>query len=674
MEIKQHNGDAELSILDETVILISDDKRCTCGLFVDNQPILFDILSIEETEDNKTKILRQAGNWQMEDRLQLIADDLLQVIRKWQYRGRVQTDAAFVFEMKTTFQPSFTLMPGVSYQGNWEGSGKEPKGLTYLKEPWTFSYERQSLPGATFSEDNRYCAGLYTSSEPFSLKAACNMENADTGIIHRLIWPDRETPLTYCNKDAYCDPAVRTEKICPEDEISVCFYIYLAPVKVKNFGWSGAFDRVLDLGLYKNHHQRRFTVQETWDLGIRYLKEQLWVETGAFKGFSIGLLPDGKHMKGYSRAQWRQRETRRYEIGWAGQNFSNALLLLYDYLKNGCEDSWTKGIACLDSWQQNACIGNGLFYTLFDNILEQRQVKAVDTCNLGWGAVQVLKAYELCRGKGLEKPAWLKMGIECCDFFCRQWQTSGTFGTWWSLDGKCLNRETMVGAFMVPAMIKAWQLTEKEIYRQTAIEAFMHYSRYVDNMICSGGALDTCCIDCETAVSLLEPALDLYELTGQEIFLQKAINTAYYTLSWLFHYDIHADPDSDFAQHKFRTSGASAVSTQHHHLHYGALWFLKSWIRLGHILGDQRWIKRARMVFHASQQLISDGSLVIHGMKRPAGSESEAYHQCSWGLDDNKGFKHYISDWLVVWPITFRLLNLTGDKAEIISEILNNDN
>jgi hypothetical protein len=670
MLIRASAGNIAINIDNRAVASFSNLTGHSCGLFAGKQKILFQAGCCQELSDRQTQIRHKATQWCMDDVIDSIADDLLCVERIWSYQGSCPLDVSFVFELYTTFEPTFTLIPGVSYQGNWDGQGKEPKGLSYLDEPWTFSYERESLPSASFSENNQFCVGLFASEEAESLQSSCQMTACEEAMIHRLIWPVRETPLVYCNKDSYCEQAIETRHMKPGDQFKVRFYIYAAPVKAKNFGWQGAFDRIMDLDLYQNHHEARFSVREVWDLGIRYLKEHLWVESDAFKGFSIGLLPNGLHMKGFPGAIWRQRPVRRYEIGWAGQNFSNALLLLNDAVRNNNQDSMDKGIACLDHWQRNVCLGNGLFYPLYDPLLDQSQVKAIDTCNLGWGAMQVLNAYAFCHNLGIDKPDWLKMGLDCCDFFCRQWLKIGSFGTWWSPDGKCLDQTTTVGAFMIPAMIQAWRLTKNDTYRRTAIEAFLYYSRDVDRMSCCGGALDTCCIDCETAVSLLEPALDLYEITGQSVFLQKAVNAAYYTLSWVFHYDIKPEPGSDFAHYRFRTSGSSAVSTQHHHLHYGALWFLKGWIRLGHILNDQRWIQRARMVFNASQQLISDGTLTIHGMTRPAGSECEAYHQCNWCLDDNKGQKHYIGDWLVIWPITFRLLNFIGPFADDVMRAL----
>jgi hypothetical protein len=264
------------------------------------------------------------------------------------------------------------------------------------------------------------------------------------------------------------------------------------------------------------------------------------------------------------------------------------------------------------------------------------------------------------------------MGLKCCDFFVRAWETHGTFGRLWKLQtGECRDRSGTVGAFMLMPMIKAWKLTGERKYLETAEAAYRFYAaRDLDNMACHAGALDTDCVDCETAHSLLYAAIRLYEATKNGYYLGSAVKAAKYIASWIYLYDVLPDEGSDFALMRYRTTGGCAVSTQHHHIHNGTLYFVKEWLRLSELTGDAVWRKYALTVWAATQQMVSDGTLELHGMTRPKGSEHEAYLHCRWCVSDNGGRRHFMGDWLVIWPVTFRLLNLTGPERDKIIRIL----
>lgn len=606
-----------------------------------------------------------AGCLSVNDSLVEFSPSILRVERIWTNTGDCAMAFSPAFEFQTCFLPTSYMIPSVSYNGNHAGGGKEPKGLGLNGQPWFYSYERTSLPGATFSENNQFCAGLMAAAcDMDSLKCACSLDRQGDFFIHSLAWPPRETPLTYSDTDEYGPAVVRELELQPGCSFKTTFFIYAAAIDVPRTGWFKAYDEAL--ALYPLDTSMRFSSDKAWQLGIRYLKQQLWVDDGKFTGFSIGLLPGGVHSRGQQSKQWKQRLARKYEIGWAGQNFSNALLMICDFIYHGNAESLDMGERCISRWCETARASNGLFHVMYDDVLDGRENPVLDTCNLGWGALQAMNAWSVCQSIGREHADWLDMGIRCCDFFVDAWKRHGTFGTAWRLDGNLVERGATAGAFMLPALIKAYRLTGKEEYLRTATEAFAHYSRDLDAMACAGGALDTCCIDAETAWSLFGPALDLYEITGGKEYLSEAVKAAYYTLSWVFHFNIPADTGSDFEQHGFKSAGASGVSTQHHHLHYGALYYVSDWIRLGRITGDERWIKRARLVWGGSLNAISDGALSVHGMVRPEGSENEAFMQCNWGTGENGGVKHYMNDWLVVWPCTFRLLNLTGcNRADV---------
>jgi hypothetical protein len=106
-------------------------------------------------------------------------------------------------------------------------------------------------------------------------------------------------------------------------------------------------------------------------------------------------------------------------------------------------------------------------------------------------------------------------------------------------------------------------------------------------------------------------------------------------------------------QLNYDTFGGTTVSTQHHHLDPYGCAFVNSWLRLAELTGKDIWRQRAQAVWANGTQTISDGSLVIAGKLRPAGSQGEAFYHTHWGDEPFTA-----NDWLVAWPTAFRLRTL----------------
>ncbi|MDR1060665.1 MAG: hypothetical protein LBL83_05525 [Clostridiales bacterium] len=618
-----------------------------------------------------------SGDWAMSDEIKEIANGFYEVERSWRNLSGSPREAVLFFEMHTSLNPDFYLVPCVNYNGNKYGSGREPKGLLHGGRPWVFPYSRVGVPSAAFSEDSKYSVGVFVSAaDEKSLVSACSMENSKDGMIYRLFWPDIERPVSYSGKDLYSPPIENTIKMRPFDEFRATFYISANPVIDKNAGWTKTYDRVSDLNRIKA--KPLFSPQEVWEYGIAFAKQSLFSDFGDSGLFEKGLLPESETAPANKsktletletleplKTSWKHRRTVRYEIGWCGQNASLAQALINDFLISGNNESLSIGVKVLDTWERRARIGNGLFYArLADDIEGGKPSAEADACNLGWGAWQMMDAWLLAKEAGIDKPLWLDMGMKLCDFFIAHYDDEAIFGKTWTAGGICTDKTGTIGAFILLPMLKAYEISKDIKYLECSVKAFNAYAaRDLDKMECSAGALDTCCVDKETCWPLLKAALDLYETTGEDHFLKSALKAGYYLLSWMYHYDVLSDAGSDFSQYGYRTCGATAVSTQHHHLDpWGGL-ICGDWLRLYRITGDERWKTRALATWGNSLLCISDGSLKIHGATRPKGSQNEAYFHCMWAFGENdKISRGNMNDWLVAWPCAFRLITLMREK------------
>lgn len=346
-----------------------------------------------------------------------------------------------------------------------------------------------------------------------------------------------------------------------------------------------------------------------------------------------------------------------YEIGWCGQNSGYASMLLADYLFNHNEDSWQKGAAALDFWAEHGQYPNGLFDTHFHERLAGNPNPRLDTCNLGGGAVNYFLAAELADKASRPKPLWRDTALNACDFFTDHQLPDGRFGRYWSAKGDLLEADGTVGCWMVQPFVKAYQVTGLEKYLTAAVRGYRYYAENDLNAFrTTAGALDTDCIDKESACPLLFAGLDLYEVTGNTYFFHQAEQTAEYLATWQWHYSLPYPAGSAADQIGYNTFGGTSVSVQHHHIDPWGVIIAAGWLRLSQLTGKHIWQERAAAAWRHGTMGVSDGSLVIDGIPRFAGGQDEGFMQTRWGPWGPKPGS--VSNWQVAWPGAFRLITL----------------
>ena len=557
-------------------------------------------------------------------------------------------------DFRTACRSVSAMIPSVCYNGNHWGRGKEPKGFRTDGVWHTYSYRRTPIPGATYSESNDFAVAMWSLAPTDEADAfSCSLQPDTADVVHSLIFPEEERPFVYIDKNGYADGAARKLSMRKGETKVVEAYLFVAAKGGEVAPLVSFLDKAWLLA--DKEYARVIPAEKVWEYGVRYAKESLWAEEGDYKGFSIGLVPDGA-------GGWKQRPFIKYEIGWCGQNSSYINTLLTDYLTCGDESSRDKALTALDTWTAPVTQReNGFYIISYDNILSGREKVVSDACNLGTAAYNFFETIELLQKCNLsdriERVKSVALGI--CDFVKNDQQPSGVYGKGWNSDGECLYRDGTVGAFMVAPMLRAYQVTGDSSYYHSARKA---YDYYYSEFECSGyttaGALDTWCIDKESSMPMLRASLMFYDATGDRKYIAHAERISYYLSTWLWHYKASYGADSDVTLHGYSTFGATSVSVQHHHLDVYALLWVGEWLRLAELSGNDVWRQKALAVWTNGCQLISDGSLEVNGLVRPVGGQNEAFFNCSWGHSWGNSDKSRMNNWLVAWPGAFRLETL----------------
>jgi hypothetical protein len=580
------------------------------------------------------------------DRLEQIGTGTFRITRTCTNRTDTPLDSLrLTIDFAHSGSSSYLMIPSVSYQGNEWGRGLEPKGYGKDGEWWSFSYSRCAIPGATYSEGDHWAVALWGEpGEPHSPFSCSLMPDGDK-TTHRLIWPEEEMPLTYTNRDTY-QPGFRENLILgPGETVQLSAILVVSQVMPRHEAVKVFLARAWEIIPHADIPVR--SPEEIWKLSVRFIHENLWAEEDVFRGFSIGLwLRDG---------QWIQRPAWKYEIGWAGQNISAANSLLTDYLWYNNELSLERAMACLDTWAKHAPLPNGLIRNHFDYILGlEKGEEILDACNLGDAAADYLVAYDLVKKCGADRENFKVLALNICDFLLKDQQPSGQYGKGWNKEGVCLYRDGTIGAFIIPAMVRAYHATGNKTYLASARRAYdFYFDEFAEKGYTSAGALDTWCIDKESSWPMLRSAMMLHEATGDSTYLAKAEKTSWYLSTWLWHYSIPFADSTDFSRYGYNTFGGTAVSTQHHHLDPFGLALVPEWLRLSRLTGNPVWREKALAAWANANQVVADGTGQVHGVVRPAGSQTEAYFQTRWA---NK--PGYFADWMVLWPSAFRLETL----------------
>ena len=588
------------------------------------------------------------------------SDTLFYIRRNWKNLAEETRNIQTVLRIKPCFEVKKHLIPNVSINGNEFGNGLEPKGLERDGKKWIFGYDRVSLPAMTLTENDDFAVALFASAEDeASLVSSCSIskDKATGAFIQELIHPVVEQPVTYSTRDGYAEGYETFIELGANVTFDCGMYLSVSKPMWKNYGAVAALDSALEI-FGDNDYIQTPTDKEVWDRSITFAKS-LITHYKDKKGFIIGFGLDEK-------GNFVYRGDECFELAWCGQNILYCRMLVEDYIRFGHEDSLAQALEILDTRVKYATAESGLLAAQLSSS-DNLNAASADTCNMGYGAYEYVRVYELLKKIGIEKPEYLQAAKGMCDFFCDHYSEEYGFGKQWRLDGVCLDENGAIGAFVIPALAELYKVTGEQKYLELAEKSMEFYvHRDIDDFCCTAGALDTSCVDKETSAPFLMSAVLLYEITGKDIYLEYGKKAAYYFISWMFHYQPVYSETSEITKYNVSIKGLTSVSTQHHHVDmYGGI-VVPYFYKLADFTGDERFRVRGDMLWKAVLQCISDGTLVIHEKVRPVGSQNEAIFHCRWAFH---GAQHYtgergcLNDWLVAWPCAFRL-SVLAEKPE----------
>ena len=582
-----------------------------------------------------------------------VSDTLFYLRRTWKNTADKARSIRIAQRVMPIFETKRYLIPCVNVNGNEFGAGFEPKGLERDGQRWVFGYDRVSIPACTLTENADFACALFASTEDnISLESSCSIYKDGNGnFVQELSHPVAELPITYSSRDKYAEGYETFLTLASGETVELGAYLSVSKPRWENYGICDVLDAAIKL-YGDNSELATPTNKELWDRSIIFAKS-LITHYKDKKGLIIGFSPD-------SNGKFVYRGDSCFELAWCGQNILFSRMLIEDYIRFGHKDSLDEAIEILDTRTSLCTAKSGLLASQLRDY-ENLDAASADTCNMGYGAYELIRTYLTLKGIGIDKPAYLEAAKGLCDFFVENYSEKFGFGKQWRLIGECIDEGGTIGGFVIPALVKLYGVTNEKKYLDLAERAMRFYmERDLDKFVSTAGALDTCCVDKETSFPFIVSGILLYEATKNEIYVEYAKKAAYYFTSWMFHYDPIYDESSEIVEYNVTIKGLTSVSAQHHHLDMYAGIVVPYLRQLADITKDELWRIRADMMWRAVTQYIGDGELVIHNVVRPIGSQNEALFHCRWGFGAGK--RGQLNDWLVAWPCAFRLSVLAEEK------------
>ena len=600
----------------------------------------------------------------------------------WRWKRHTDTPVDHMrMELVLFGQPTFTMVPAVSYNGN--GWGNYPEYIGDRDEdgtPWSWASHRVTIPACTYSENENISIALMAKANDNN---ACSLYQVEEGRLHAVIFPEEEKPRTL--QRHFWGPDFQGTMEPTQDFEAI---LRLEGSDGTKFRYKGLMD--FAWRFYGHSIDAPRTAQQLLDLSIAFTRYLYQEERNGFCGITTG-------------CQWHtgvtayKKQEHYYQNGWVGQSTSMANALIDRYKRYGEKRDLEMALKVHDKWLEfgspkPGIIGNRLDYTERQYIrFEDMKVEDVDrwqfgddnyesiinsivlgtaklvkrnpdgskilnydACNHGTAADGYFEAYEMLKELGINKPEYYEAAIAACDFTLGLQYADGSYAVSWDRDGEILKTKGTLGCFMCLPLIKAWQHTDNNKYLDSAVRAFWFYYKELEEQgFTTAGALDTYSIDKESASPLLRVCLRLYDATGEERYIAAAEKIGWYLCTWMMYFTVNYPEDCMISQLKYDTFGSTSVSTPHQALDQYALRDVISFKRLAELTGNGQWAERAKALWCNASQGISDGTLYINGKLRPAGGQDEAIFHTRWGRHHVPPFS--ASQWLPAWPCAFRM-------------------
>ncbi|NOZ24359.1 MAG: hypothetical protein GXP25_25050 [Planctomycetes bacterium] len=557
--------------------------------------------------------LRMEHDWHVLDEISF-ESGLIRIQRRWVHDGEGD-EAGVHLCLAVRIHPGGDMrimLPGINYNNNPNADPNRvvPRFSNELPTWGLYEEHRFPIPMVHFEyakRGSRVRAALISRPGPikygmpdqwWTLGAKIGHDHVDLLVTSGLAGTNGEFGAVYGKQntlETYGDPSLR---IPGGVELSKTVYLDLGREQRPGYGFAKAVWSAYDL--LQPAAEPRYTSEKVIRLKTQAAKAR-YREDGGVAGFLC--LPEKNVYNARPYFLW----------GWTGQALRLAWCLCHAGKTTGDNAMTEMAEKSIDFFvQANLPSRSGL--TCLRYLVDERRWVGRESPK--WGAIASSRQF----GEAMNNladilllrdcPATWKLLFEKAVRFLAKGKSvahGGLYPRFWNLDSSIPDRAPTgtAGVFCVSPLAKASRLmgsTEMAHCAMKRLEAYFNYNAKDLKTPYWGGTLDACCEEKEAAIGFMRAVLDVYDATHVDRFLDWARMAAEWILTFVYFWDT-GFREGTSCHGKVKTTGWTSVSVQNQHIDVFAP--CVEFVRLGELIGEERFVEIAKMMFSAMTQTIA---------------------------------------------------------------------
>ena len=253
-----------------------------------------------------------------------------------------------------------------------------------------------------------------------------------------------------------------------------------------------------------------------------------------------------------------------FQFGFVGQQPGIGYQLIrYGDMENE-QESYQKGLNIIDFWVGTAMTDIGVPMNCYNPTIGGFEPMPFWTRMIADGLENILDAFLYMKKKGEEKPTWFEFCEKSADWLVRIQNDDGSWYRAYNTDDGSMRMDSKANTLsVVRFLIQFYLVTGDEKYKQSALRAGeWSYNNIYLNMEYRGSTCDnTDVLDNESGIYAIFGFLALYDLTGEQKWLDALIGAADFTETWTYMWSYPVRvllPNYPFTKNRF--SGQSPVT------------------------------------------------------------------------------------------------------------------
>ncbi len=225
-----------------------------------------------------------------------------------------------------------------------------------------------------------------------------------------------------------------------------------------------------------------------------------------------------------------------FQFGFVGQQPGIGYQLLRYGDKENVADAYDKGVKIIDFWARRAMTESGLPQMCYNPNTEDFEPYPHYIRMLADGIEAILDAYLYMKKKGDERPVWYDFCKKTADWIIDIQNEDGSFYRSYNTDNSVRMNSKSNTPSIIRFLVQFYLVSGDSRYKEAAIRAGdWSYDNTHKNLEYRGGTCDNSDIqDKEAGIYGIFGFLALYDLTGEEKWLEGAIGAADYTETWTY--------------------------------------------------------------------------------------------------------------------------------------------